>query len=364
MKISKEKIGQAVKIANEISSAEALKSLPEFDKVETHNEYEIDTAELKDIKVTLINIERGKNIDQIEAYIKYHPNLKDSDVIFLNELDYGMLRTGNINVTGELSKRLGMNYIYGIEFMELTLGDVRRDIPKEKEHEGNKEALHGNAILSKFKMYDSYTLRLPAKYDWYVEDAQRLGNRMALFTKIEYKGKEIGLVCTHLENRASGEERALQMKAVLDEADKVFKDIPVIISGDMNTNTYDGTDAAEAARVMGLFETETDRIEAPEKYEPLLGLSEEYGYNYKDANVKGKLTRRKPIEGKSDLLMNLDWFFVKGLECFNPKVTEMIFDNAELEGAPMMDASQGMEITDHDAITLQCRIGEHTDEKI
>ncbi len=128
--------------------------------------------------------------------------------------------------------------------------------------------------------------------------------------------------------------------------------MPVIIAGDMNTNTFNSNDKEEVKAAYTAFITETDRIYAPEKYEPLIKDSQNYGFNYADANVKGKLTRRKHKKGKEDLLLNLDWFFVKDLRCFEPGVVNTIFNNKELSGY-QMEESEGIEISDHNAITLK-----------
>lgn len=54
--------------------------------------------------------------------MKYHPVLKGADIVFFNELDKGMIRTGNRDTALELSNKLSMNYMYGVEFLELTKG--------------------------------------------------------------------------------------------------------------------------------------------------------------------------------------------------------------------------------------------------
>ena len=51
------------------------------------------------------------------------------------------------------------------------------------------------------------------------------------------EGQEVGAVSIHLENRTNGAGRLQQMKAVLQEAERVFPGIPVVLGGDLNTNT-------------------------------------------------------------------------------------------------------------------------------
>lgn len=343
VKFDKQRINKAMEIADNVSSLKALDSLPEMNKLEIVNKYDIPGPLKNTLKIVLFNIERGKYLEEILAYMKYHPALKESDVIFFNELDYGMFRTGNKNIAAEISNRLSLNYIFGVEFLELMIGD------KEGE---NKEAFHGNAIMSRFKLYDQMLLRLPLVYDWYKDKQKRIGTRIAVFAKIAVNSKEIGLVCTHLENRTSPLLRKVQMMSILEQAEKIFRNIPIIIAGDMNTNTFDGSNASEAARMLDVFKAESDRVNMPEKYEPLFELVESYGYDYKHSNMPGKITRRKPIPERGTLEMNLDWFFTRGVTCFETAVVNTIFKQVELPGISGMEVSEGIQISDHNAISV------------
>ena len=350
--IDEDRIKQAIEIAVNTTSLKALASLPEMDELELVNIYDNLNPTGDSLKMVLFNVERGTYCEEIEAYMRYHPALKEAEIVFFNELDYGLLRTGNINTAAELSKRLQMNYVFGIEFMELTIGYKNNLIAYGK----NKEAFHGNAIMSRHKLYDPMILRLPLVYDWFNDKQKRFGTRIALFAKTMIYDKEIGLICTHLENRVSPEGREVQMKVILEQAKKQFENIPVIIAGDMNTNTFDGSILSESARMYEIFKSETDRINAPEKYEPLFKLVESYGYDYKAPNLPGKITRRKSIDGKGDLRMNIDWFFVKGMSCSEPAVAQTIFARSELPGLEGMEESEGRQISDHNAISGNFRI--------
>lgn len=341
IKLNKQKINEAMEIADNSSGLEALATLPEMDMLEIVNNYESPISFKNTLKMVLFNIERGTYLNEIIVYLKHHPALRDADIIFFNELDYGLLRTENKNISAEISKELGMNYIFGIEFMELTTNGKKGQ---------NQEAFHGNAIMSRFKLYDPIILRLPLLYDWYQDEQKRFGTRIAIFAKILVRDNEIGLICTHLENRTTPEGRKVQMKTILEEAEKRFDNIPIVIAGDMNTNTFDGSKASEAMRMYEAFKAEPDRIKAPEKYEPLLELVKNYGYDYMTSNVTGKITRRKPIAGKGILEMNLDWFFTRGMRCLETTVVNTIFTRAELLGVKNMEESEGIEISDHNAI--------------
>ena len=70
-----------------------------------------------------------------------------ADVVLLSELDVGMARSGNRHTPRELARALGSGYLFGVEYVELGLGDNR----EKAWHAGqsNQSGLHGNGILSK-----------------------------------------------------------------------------------------------------------------------------------------------------------------------------------------------------------------------
>jgi hypothetical protein len=54
--------------------------------------------------------------------------LRNADILILNEVDFGLKRTGYANVAAERAKSAGMNYTFGVEFVEvdrLYTGDER-----------------------------------------------------------------------------------------------------------------------------------------------------------------------------------------------------------------------------------------------
>ena len=83
-----------------------------------------------------------------------------------------------------------MNYAYGVEFLELTGGELE----ERKLYPGaNEWGYHGNAILSRYPLRDVRMLRFPGIEKWYdgrraptkAEQVQkRLGGRMALFATV------------------------------------------------------------------------------------------------------------------------------------------------------------------------------------
>ncbi len=115
------------------------------------------------VRVVQWNIERGLEYDAVRAAFtdaaefarlmnaKEHPRggekrrlvleqiqlLKQADVIVLNEVDFGMRRTGYRDVAADLAAALQMNYAYGVEFVEvdpIALGlEKFGELPPEEE---------------------------------------------------------------------------------------------------------------------------------------------------------------------------------------------------------------------------------------
>jgi endonuclease/exonuclease/phosphatase family metal-dependent hydrolase len=143
------------------------------------------------IKVMTWNIERGYNLDKQIKWL----NSKDSPnphIILISEADKGCERSNNINTTEVMAKSLNMNYVFGVEFLELP----RRDHIFQK---FTHTCEHGNAILSKFPIVSAEVVRFKHQLDWYNSTTPRLGGRMALKAEIKVGNKIIDVYSTHLE---------------------------------------------------------------------------------------------------------------------------------------------------------------------
>jgi endonuclease/exonuclease/phosphatase family metal-dependent hydrolase len=303
-------------------------------------------AALFPFKAAVFNMERGTYIKQIIAYFKYCPALCGLSVVFANELDWGMARTQNAGVAGDFADALGFNYAYGVEFVTEKAG-----------REGNKEGLHGNAVFSRFPLENPKLIRLPLKYDWFYKEGDcRLGTRNAVLAVADTPKGKIGLVSVHLENRTTPLGRKEQFEFVLNEAETHFgKNMPVLIGGDMNSNTVDG-DRDEDMRYLSDHPGEMwRRIGQVPSYEPQLDYAASRGFSYADCNVLEKTTRRKPMDDGRTVALNLDWFYQRGFLCSNPAKIESIFHKNGLAGAPEEAlAYQGQEMSDHDIILVTC----------
>jgi endonuclease/exonuclease/phosphatase family metal-dependent hydrolase len=207
--------------------------------------------------------------------------MKEADVIVLNEVDWGMKRTDYRNVAADLASALGMNYAYGVEFVEvdpIALGLEKFEELSEKDAAGLAReirvdqklyrGLHGTAILSRFSLEN---VRLQPfehqPHDWYKEELEgvkpleegkrkagelvfqekvrrevRRGGRMMLTAEIadaRIPDGRMVVVATHLEDKTKPEGRRKQLEELLGRIQSM--EAPVVVAGDMNTSTHDTT---------------------------------------------------------------------------------------------------------------------------
>ena len=205
--------------------------------------------------------------------------LRDADVIVLNEVDLGMKRSGYRNVAAELAGRLGMNYAFGVQFVELSPIHINRKL--EAENTDEKEVLdlievdtlrykglQGIAILSRFPLENVRLVPFATQpYDWYKSEKKgagllekgkrqlskrvflekilpevRRGGRTTLIAEIadqRLPSGRVTIAATHLENRTKPSNRQKQLKELLAKIKEIRQ--PVILAGDMNTSTSDLT---------------------------------------------------------------------------------------------------------------------------
>jgi endonuclease/exonuclease/phosphatase family metal-dependent hydrolase len=215
---------------------------------------------------------------QIEQQLR---TLRDADIVVLNEVDLGMKRTDYRDVARDLAHALGMNYVFGVEFVEVDRLDdlglervrledttltqrMQNDLKPDPER---YLGLHGNAILSRYPIQNARIFRLPVCHDWYaaekaeiskleqgkrfasdkvflerIEREVRQGGRMAIIADVRIPDVPGGLatvVNVHLENKCKPKCRTRQMDALLSQIKEV--EHPVIVAGDLNTTGVDGT---------------------------------------------------------------------------------------------------------------------------
>lgn len=223
----------------------------------------------------------GIDLNKRELIDEQLSRLRDADVVVLNEVDLGMKRTDYRDVTRELAQALAMNYVFGVEFVEvdpledLGIEKIELDDPAlaQRIREDLKPdparylGLHGNAILSRYPIQNAKIFRFPVCHDWYaaekaeisklekgkrlasnklflerIEREVRQGGRMAVIADVRIPELSEGVAtvaAVHLENKCKPACRTRQMDALLAELKLVAN--PVIVAGDLNTTGADGT---------------------------------------------------------------------------------------------------------------------------
>jgi len=257
------------------------------------------------LRVVHWNIERGLEFEAIEAVFKgekellalldnerFPPDskkrreileqaalLREADVIVLNEVDWGVKRTDYRHVAADLAERLGMNYAFGVQFVELSPIQIKENIKAEDDSErkvleliavdpNRYKGLQGVAILSRFPLENVRLIPFEHQpYDWYKDEKKgasllekgkrelskrvflekilpevRRGGRTTLIAEIadsRFPEGRVTIAATHLENRTKPAHRHKQLEELLEKIKEIRH--PVILAGDMNTSTSDLT---------------------------------------------------------------------------------------------------------------------------
>lgn len=181
------------------------------------------------------NIERGNRLDGMKSYIASIPEIVNTDVLMLNEVDIGMTRSGNRNVAAEFAEVLGFEYVFGNSYLCLDHGDVR-----DGTHEADNETgMHGNAILSRWPIRRAEDFSIFVTKDKFESSERRLGHKKALWAEIETPLGLLPVVSVHLDPIASTQHRVLQIQDVMRVIEGRALGPRVLLGGDLNTTTYD-----------------------------------------------------------------------------------------------------------------------------
>lgn len=327
----------------EIGQFKVMEQIPAYQTCEVYNLTDAPALVPEQLKHVVFNIERGVTMQETIDFLNMCPDLKDMDIIYANELDDGAERSGNQNVALKIAEAIGMNYAYALEFIELV-------------NPNDKKGYHGNALFSKWPIVWAKAIHLPEQYNWYYDRQKRIGARLGILAKLDVGGKEIGAVCVHLENRTDSDGRAAQMQAVYDEIKANFDpETPIMIGGDLNTNTFDGNNIAEFTELFADPSKMQAHMDAVWDYCEVLPQAEREGFAYKDfSSVEG--TRRKPMPGGTSMLLKLDWLMARNMECVERgTISTLAADCSWAEPGSALAAFNGVELSDHNACWAICR---------
>lgn len=159
------------------------------------------------LRVVTWNIHHGRGLDDVVDVARLADELAAlrPDVVFLQEVDVGVRRSGRANIPDELGARLGMHAAFG----------------KNLDYQGGD---YGNAILSRLPLYDVRNLHY---------QMLRAGEqRGVLQARVEREGRALWLWSTHIDWRPDDAERranVAELRALLGELGA-----PVVLAGDFN----------------------------------------------------------------------------------------------------------------------------------
>jgi endonuclease/exonuclease/phosphatase family metal-dependent hydrolase len=181
-----------------------------------------------ELRVVEWNIEFGTELAGVTDWLQNDPELSQADVILLAEVDRGCNRSMGVDVARTLGEALGMDWVFGVEFVEASQGGCEE----------------GNAILSRYAlgnpMHQFHSVGsyerdgLFAPYDWALDPGEpRTGRRSFVGADVKVAGGLMRLVSAHLENKSSPEERAGEIDEIVDSVDAAPR-LRSIVAGDFN----------------------------------------------------------------------------------------------------------------------------------
>ncbi len=173
------------------------------------------------IKIVAWNMQYTSRLDDQITFLTTHPDLRDADVYLFSEVDRCSSRNGTRRAAQLLAQRIQGEYVYGIEFVELSIG---RTLGGDT----------GNAIVSRRPLY-GVTQKCHSKVkDWFDSDREpRLGQRMFLSADVPAGNGFLRLNAIHFESGDfTGSGRATQVREVIRDTEACSW--PAIIAGDTN----------------------------------------------------------------------------------------------------------------------------------
>src|SRR5260370_11639877 len=163
------------------------------------------------MRVVNWNIERGLRLPEIIDFL----GSQNADLLILQEVDFNARRTRHLNVAEEIARPLGMNYVFGREFEELTQGSR------------NSPAYHGQATLSRWRLSNPRVIRFRRQSNfwrprWFLPRMEpfqeRIGGRIALVTGIEGAGRGLSVYNMPLRSRGNDDLSLANLQDVLQDA--------------------------------------------------------------------------------------------------------------------------------------------------
>jgi endonuclease/exonuclease/phosphatase family metal-dependent hydrolase len=271
------------------------------------------------LRVAAFNAERLKNRERVRRLL----DSAGVHAALLSEVDMGMARSGNVHTIRELTSSSGEGYVYGVEYVELDLGDAT----EAELHAGERNAcsFHGNAIVSRLGLADPHLIPLEESGRWFSGSKgmqRRIGGRIALAARVTCAPKPFWLVAAHLESKTDPHDRQRQVQHLLRALDDIAPPDACIIGGDFNTKAMPKDE--EALRTA---------VDPPDRFEPLFSDLRGAGFTWQEANLAEPTQSEGPTRKHIPPFAKLDRLVVRGLKADNPRV----FHAVDEKGRPISD---------------------------
>lgn len=266
------------------------------------------------------------------------------DALLLSELDLGMARSEQRHTAREIAERLDMGFAFGVEFLELGLGDAAERARCAGQR--NLAGYHGGAIASSQPLERPALVRLDAGGLWFDgrRGERRVGGRIALLATLRIGGTPVTLASLHLESHGDPSQRDAQAAALLAALDAYAPGAPALVGGDLNTHGLHLTELEDRDALRRALRSDPGRFANPVPHEPLFARLERAGFDRHRCNALGESTQRSRTPGGSQRgTLKLDWIFTRGLEARDPAVI------------PAVDPATGAALSDHEAIAVTVR---------
>jgi endonuclease/exonuclease/phosphatase family metal-dependent hydrolase len=334
------------------------------------------------LRIVVWNIERGTQLEGIIEALNHHTVLRYADLLLLNELDEGMLRSGNRNVPEELSRALSAHAIYGVEYLEFTKGTG-----EELQLPGNNTtALHGNAIVTRHRFANPRMLRLPRCENNFESLERRIGGRLGIFVDLEIGDARLLATTAHLDVVNTPACRARQLRAALEAIEarrqrETNSPVKIILGGDFNTHTFArGGPFRTLKNTLRILGSNPQRLaQSLMKKERAVKELESFGYEVEALN-DGLPTSSSLVSGLNDksslpapirwwamrrvgpegirLELRLDWLAARGIKVLRQgEVTDQRTGVASLNPQTIKNLTHnGKALSDHDPIVADVEL--------
>lgn len=132
-KLTKECVLQSAARLEQESQDAVMRDIPQFFEAEIVTRFAGAAPQKKELNPLVFNMERGICLAETVDFLRECPALRPYDLILANELDSGCARSGERDTAAEIARALGMQYVFGLEFVEL------------------KDAAHGFTAMQSFR---------------------------------------------------------------------------------------------------------------------------------------------------------------------------------------------------------------------